>query len=590
MKSIWKWIIGIAATIIVLLTIGGWYLGRHWKPLLDEQLRRAVLNASDSLYQVEYDGIDLNLLTGSATIRNFHLYPDTMIYAELKARQKAPDNRFEVTVANLRVRGLNMGKALLSGQLSISEVQIDTPRVNLMNEYHLYNDTISPEKDEPESLPLLGSFRSIEIGKIDLTDMYLTFSKPADSSSKPNSFEKIQLSARDILIDSASHRDTTRFYYARSIDLTMDDYLLEIPDSYYDVRFDSVRFRTQDRSLKLSGLSYAPRISKDEYYQQLQWAKDIVHLKFEQISFQQLDLVSFMRSQRVIAKSLSIDSGSVAVSNDFRYPRNLKSKIGKSPHQQLMKLGNPIRLDSVFINGVDISYAEISKRYQKEGKITFQRASGWLANVTNDSVFLAHNRLIEADLTAYMMNTGRLNALFSFDMLDQQGGFTYKGTLGPMDGRAMNRILTPLLSVEVESARIKGVSFNMQGTDYRNWGDFRLDYEGLKVDLLRTDEDGKTSKKGLVTFLANEFLINSSNPDANGTYHTGTINYRRPHEFSFFKTLWKSLLEGIKQTAGISKEREERLLNTAESVQTIKEKSGDILNNIFRKREPKKDQ
>lgn len=84
-------------------------------------------------------------------------------------------------------------------------------------------------------------------------------------------------------------------------------------------------------------------------------------------------------------------------------------------------------------------------------------------------------------------------------------------------------------------------------------GGFWFDYNDLKIAVLNTDEDGSTSKKKLVSFLANELLLNSSNPNEKGVYLVGKINYRRPHEYSFFKTLWKSLLEGIKQTAGISR-------------------------------------
>lgn len=587
MKPIWKWIIGIVAAVLVILIAGGWYLSRHWQPLLDERLKQAVLVGSDSLYRVDYDEIDLNLLTGNVSLRNFRLTSDSTVYEQLKVAQKAPDNRFDVSVAQLRIRRFNIGKALFSKQLDIAEIRIDTPRINLINEYQYYNDTLAASRDEAQSHLVLDPFNSIRVDKIDLSDIYFKFTKVGDSAVTENSFENIQLSIQDVLIDSAARRDTSRFYYTRSIDLAMGDYLFEIPDSHYDVGFEGLRVRTENRSLELIGLHYAPRISDIEYHQAIQQAKDIVKLQFGRLLFRDLNLVSFMRSQRIIAKSLLIDSGSVNVSNDMRFPRYPKSKIGRSPHQQLMKLRHPVKLDSVFVNGVDISYAEVSRKYHKEGKITFDRAGGWLANVTNDTVFLRNNQLMEADLTAYMMNTGKLHALFSFDMLDDQGSFTYRGTLGPMDGKPLNRILTPLLHVEVASARVKGVSFDMRGNDFRNWGAFRLDYEDLKVNLLRTDDDGATSRKGLVSFLANEFLINSSNPDANGTYHTGTINYRRPHEFSFFKTLWKSLLEGIKQTAGISKEREERLLNTAETVKTVKEKSDNFFQNLFRKRDPK---
>lgn len=586
MKRLWKWIIGVTMVLIVIATAAGWYLARHWKPLLDARLKQSVLHASDSLYRVDYDDIRLNILTGNISLRNVSLQPDSMIYARLKSNRMAPDNRLEIDVTHVRIRRFNVGKALFFNKLDIGEIRIDTPRVTLINEYQFYNDTVPAAGRETSELDVLSPFNSIKVDQVDLSNIYFTFRKTRDSATTHHAFDKVQISIRDILIDPAARKDTSRFYYTRSIDVAMGRYLFEIPDSYYDLGFDSLRIRTAGKALELRGLVYSPRISKAAYHQAIHQAKDIVQLRFEHLALHELDLVNFMRSQRIIARSLSIDSGSVDVSNDLRYPRYPKSKIGKSPHQQLMKLGHPITLDSVFVKGVDISYAEVSRKYHKEGKITFERANGWLSNVTNDTSFLRRNPILEADLTAYLMNAGKLHALFSFDMLDPEGGYTYKGTLGSMDGKTLNRILTPLLSVEVESARIKGVRFDMQGTDHRNWGTFQLDYEDLQVNLLRTDDDGGTSKKGLITFLANEFLINSSNPDANGTYHTGTINYQRPHEFSFFKTLWKSLLEGIKQTAGISKEREERLVNTAEAAKTVKEKSVDFFQNLFRKRDP----
>src|SRR5690606_16252833 len=219
------------------------------------------------------------------------------------------------------------------------------------------------------------------------------------------------------------------------------------------------------------------------------------------------------------------------------------------------------------------------------GEISFERTSGALYNVTNDTLALIQNRSLTANFTTYLMNTGKLNVVFDFDMLDERGAYTYKGTLGAMDGRPLNRIITPLLNAEVASANIRGVRFTMQADDYRSRGSLRFDYRDMRLNLLQPPgTEGKNSKR-VLSFLANSFVINDSNPDANEVYHTGTINYRRPETYSFFKTLWKSLLEGIKQCAGISKEREQRLMNTAEEVKEIKEKTGGFFRRIFKKRD-----
>lgn len=581
-KPIWKWVIGLMAGIVILVLVAGWYVGKRWKPLLDEQLRQTVLSATDSLYHVSYDDLSFNLLTGNVALKNFRLRTDSVVYAGLELAVAAPDNRMDATVDVVSIKGLNIAKAILSKKIIAEAVVLDRPTVILRNKYHFYNDTVSVERDGSN---VLGSLNELQVDRVLLRDVDFTFSKWQDSTENSYQFQRVTILLEDVLIDSTSVKDSERFYYTGSIAVNMGAQEWSIPDSYYAVGFDSLYIRTDQHRLVVEGLRYAPDMSRQEFYQRIGLAKEMVQLDFGVLDFRELDLRRFARSQRIHAGALHIKESVVDVSNDRRYPRITVNKIGQSPHQLLMRLNHPVMIDSIFVESTDIRYSEISERYHKEGEITFQRTAGWLANVTNDSIALTKNHVAQADLTTYVQNQGQLHAQFTFDMLDKNGAFTYKGTLGPMDGRAYNRILTPLLSAEVASANIKGMRFDMQGEDYRNWGSLWLDYDDVKINLLETHEDGSTSRRKLVSFLANELLINSSNPDHKGDYHVGRINYQRPPHFSFFKTLWKSLLEGIKQAAGISKEREEMMLNTAESARTIQEKSGGVFQSLFRKRD-----
>ena len=51
------------------------------------------------------------------------------------------------------------------------------------------------------------------------------------------------------------------------------------------------------------------------------------------------------------------------------------------------------------------------------------------------------------------------------------------------------------------------------------------------------------------------------------------VNWRRHADHTFFKTLWQSLLDGIKQCVGLSKEREAKLMRNADRAQNTIEKA-----------------
>ena len=85
--------------------------------------------------------------------------------------------------------------------------------------------------------------------------------------------------------------------------------------------------------------------------------------------------------------------------------------------------------------------------------------------------------------------------------------------------------------------------------------------------------------------------MNGSNPDSKGVYTVGHASWRRVPEHTFFKTMWKSLFSGIKECAGMSAEREAKLMHTAEKakkvVKSVKKAKG-FVSNLFKKKHKKK--
>ncbi len=598
MKPIWKWIIGILAFLILAILGIGWYYSRNWKPIVETKLKETVSKATDGLYSLKYDDLDLNVALGNVTLKNAELIPDSAVYRQMVLSKEAPNSRYHIKLAALKVRRFNIWDVIKNRKLYIKEINFDSPDIHMISERHAYNDTIQPKQSKTLYDNIKDVFSSINVRDINIDNVKFKFSKIEEGKSSDILLDSIGIKVHDILVDQASIHDTTRLFYTKMVEVEVPKFEYELSNGIYKAKFDHLIMNTRDQNVLLTKVEYAPKMSKAAYFKARNENITMAVMKFDTLRFEKLDFKELIDNQQTISQHVQIKNGSVSLYNDKRYPKKSSSKIGKSPQQQLMKVKQLIRIDTVFVDNVDVLYGEHSAKYNKEGIITFNHAKGTLTNVTNDSTLLAKDKFMRADLQARIMNAGLLKIQFGFDMLSKDGFHTYKGSLGRMQAPAFNKILTPLLNAEIASGNIRSISFNFQANDYRNWGDFRFDYDHLKLNLMNAIDPGMSkTKKGVLSFVVNNILINDSNPDANEKYHIGKVNYKRVPEHTFFKTLWQSLLDGIKQCAGISKEREAKLLGAAEKGKDVVDetkgvikRTGNFFKGIFKKKDKEKEE
>ncbi|WP_312697253.1 hypothetical protein [Sphingobacterium mizutaii] len=598
MKPIWKWIIGILAFLILAILGIGWYYSRNWKPIVETKLKETVSKATDGLYSLKYDDLDLNVALGNVTLKNAELIPDSAVYRQMVLSKEAPNSRYHIKLAALKVRRFNIWDVIKNRKLYIKEINFDSPDIHMISERHAYNDTIQPKQSKTLYDNIKDVFSSINVRDINIDNVKFKFSKIEEGKSSDILLDSIGIKVHDILVDQASIHDTTRLFYTKMVEVEVPKFEYELSNGIYKAKFDHLIMNTRDQNVLLTKVEYAPKMSKAAYFKARNENITMAVMKFDTLRFEKLDFKELIDNQQTISQHVQIKNGSVSLYNDKRYPKKSSSKIGKSPQQQLMKVKQLIRIDTVFVDNVDVLYGEHSAKYNKEGIITFNQAKGTLTNVTNDSTLLAKDKFMRADLQARIMNAGQLKIQFGFDMLSKDGFHTYKGSLGRMQAPAFNKILTPLLNAEIASGNIRSISFNFQANDYRNWGDFRFDYDHLKLNLMNAIDPGMSkTKKGVLSFVVNNILINDSNPDANEKYHIGKVNYKRVPEHTFFKTLWQSLLDGIKQCAGISKEREAKLLGAAEKGKDVVDetkgvikRTGNFFKGIFKKKDKEKEE
>ncbi|MCW8312639.1 hypothetical protein K7A41_15510 [Sphingobacterium sp. InxBP1] len=587
MKPIFKWIIGIVVFILVSLTGAIWYFSNKWKPLLDTKIRQLVVQATDSLYTIHYDDIHVNLALGNLTIENFRLIPDTGVYRKLEGLKKAPDNRFEIAINKLKIKSFGIRKVLMDKELFLHDITVDTPTVHVINEFHSYNDTISRGPEKPLYEKIKENLKKIQVEAIQLNDVDFKYTQVQKGVHQDFEIKKVKVRIDDVLIDSTSAQDKQRFYHTKMVDIEVPGFTYKTPDGFYKIDFDQLKINSKERNVLLTKVAYQPTLNKAAYYKKKGKGGSYIVFKMDTLQLMDFNFGQLSRDKKVYAQKAVLKNGQLSVYSDKHYKSPATRQIGNAPHMKLMKMSTRLGIDTLVLDNIGISYSEMSDQYSQIGTITFDHTYGTILNVTNDSTKLQKQKLMRANLSTNFMNSGKLLTNFVFDMTSKVGAYTYKGSLGQMDLRLVNKMIRPLLNVEVKSGNLRQIVFDIWANDYRSKGTFKMDYNDLKVNILsETGDDGRREKKGFLSFMVNQVLFNPGNPDLYGKYTVGHINKHRDPTHPFFKALWQSLLMGIKQCVGLGPEREAKLMNTADRVEKVVngvEKAKKLISGIFKK-------
>lgn len=551
MRKTWKWVLGSLAVLTLGLIILGSILLKQSEPRFAEKLIREIHTSSDGLYTLDFQDLDLNLWRGSASLRKVTLQADSTVYRQLASKQEAPAVYFSGDLEEIRISGVNLWSLLVQKKLNIGRLEVQGLRLEARQSPLENQDTTSTSNPSLYAR-IKDKLQQIAIQDIQTQNLDIRLI-PKDTGADTLALTELAVLATDFRLNEKTEHDSTRIFYMRELSINLPEFSYDIPNSVYTASFDSLHYDSKTADAQLSRVSLAPRVSKTAYFKQDEENKALIELAWDQVTLENIHAQSLLEDQVLWVEQAKIKNGSAEFFKDKRYQKDTVWKIGEAPHQQLMKMNQAIRVDTLWISDIEIAYTQHSDKYPAEGRITFNGASGFIQNLTNDPARLSEDRFMRADLSARLMDQGRLHALFGFDMLSADGKHSYKGTLETMQAPAFNQILRPLLNFQIKSGKIERITFDMQANDRHHQGEFRFDYTNFAVDVLQApDASGERDRKGILSFLTSKVLINDSNPDANGKYHIAQVDYQRVPEYSHFKSIWKALQDGIVECIGIN--------------------------------------
>jgi hypothetical protein len=164
---------------------------------------------------------------------------------------------------------------------------------------------------------------------------------------------------------------------------------------------------------------------------------------------------------------------------------------------------------------------------------------------------IAENKFFKLDAHAKLMGAGALHALFKFDLANvEKGNFSLDIEVGTMDGKLLNVATKTLGLFEIKNADINKITAHMDANNYGSNGTVSFFYKYLEIAVLKQDEEenNKLKKRGLMSFIANNFVIAQSNTGDDKNKDPKKVSYKRDPEKSFFNLIWKTLFTGLGAT------------------------------------------
>lgn len=579
LKRPWHRVLFFSLLVItILVLIAAMLVNNYWSPILADKLKSTVSNSTDNLYQANFDDAKLHVLEGRIVIYNITLKPDTNVYNALKKAHLAPNNLYELHVKKLVLKHIHPFKLYFSHKLDIGEIVLSAPMLKVSYQLNHAKDTVVKDKRTLYQ-QISKSLKMIHIGKVLLNDVKLRYENHKGPKVAVSVLQDLNLSAIDLLIDSATQFDKSRFLYCREMDAELNNYSGQSANGQYKYKAKQVTFSTRTSQLNAYDCSLIATRPPEKFFEHTYKDRIVSHL--DSLQLNNFDFEVYNKYHTVSGSNLILTNGAINIfGNPRKDPKSSDTvdKVRNFPNVAIFRLPD-IKIDTISLRSINASYEEYNSKTKRAGIVRFGRTRGYFYNVTNDSAALVKNHLCKINLNTQFMNRGNLNVDFVFNLTDKLHSYSYKGHLGAMNLPAVNPAAKALASVAITSGTLNSLDFDIQGNSKVATGNVTLLYKDLKVQLLKADTAQlKMKHMTIASFFANALIIKHNNPDATGEQPRSiAVKYQRPVDYPFFKTVWRTLLAGIKPSFGLD----------AASQQSVKDRLDQHKQNMIERKQKK---
>lgn len=183
------------------------------RPAIIAKLQQLVKTGSNGLYILSVEKLEPDILNSKLDVSGATIRIDTSAMLRLDSLRLLPDDIFTFRFSSLHIDGLGIDDLLHKDRLEISGIKVTSPLINVYHKRRLYNQE-DRRKNDTLSLyeKLKGQMKKIAIGKIEIVQGSF-INHDLDKKRKSTKFSDVSILVNDLLIDSSSQHDKSRFLF-----------------------------------------------------------------------------------------------------------------------------------------------------------------------------------------------------------------------------------------------------------------------------------------------------------------------------------------------------------------------------------------
>jgi len=354
-------------------------------------------------------------------------------------------------------------------------------------------------------------------------------------------------SLNELHLNSANYKTPGKFIH-ESPDFTVKDFSGDFFNNKTFLQWNNMMYSYPEKIFTIDSLIANPSSDRETFIASQKFQKEYMTLKTGRISITGFDPGIYIKDSSIKANLFSIDKATLNIYHDKRLPTK-EGVIKPLPAQLIKSIPFPVSIDTLKYDSLDLIYTELNDITMQAGTVPVNRLYGIIFPVKNTGLTSIDTLNIRAN--GYLLDSlwMRLRIRESYD--DSLAGFFVSLRMRPASLNRFNNFLPQLSSVRIKTGVLDTISMRAIGMDYLSFGEMKAYYRDLRVDFLKKNyEAKKVFLRGLVTFIARNFIIKKNNKS-----RTGRVFFVRNRERSIINYIFKMAMSGLASSTGAKNEK-----------------------------------
>jgi hypothetical protein len=527
-------LLAIVAGTLLLLVLAF----RGWDSYVEDGLGRwavdEIARQTDSTYRLALGDVTLLPLDGSISFDSATVITDTA----RNARRPRPLPGLTVGGSECRVSGIDLVRLALRRAFNARVLECRRMKVDLTltpgtrEDSAVTADTASVERSVRRLVQPLG-VSSIRIAEITVPSLSLSLRRPGPRGGSSVALQRARFEATDIVLDPRT-ASVDRAWLAATGLVLRPDTLIEFSVARLEADFT-------DSTLSLAGAEHEAAIPEAEWVRRVRVRRDRIHFALDSLHARGVAYRAFLTGGDIEIRALELRGGRLDVLSDRRIPKGPPPRH-RTPQQVAAQTRSALRLDTVLVVGGTITYRERKPETDGPGVISFERVRGTIRHLDLPS----RGEPLRIEASARLMGEGELTARATVPLDAPDFRYELSGRLGRMPAKAFNRFLSVNEAFAFDNGWVEEIEFRQSVRAGVARTRMTPRYRDLSVDP--TGGGGGvlgSVTRGAKEFLAQSFVVRSSNPD--GDDEPRVARTTRPYypKFTWLQFLWFGLREGL---------------------------------------------